>query len=246
MRVQRKHFASIDSTNTWAKDHLSELPQDQITLVTADTQTAGRGRFKRSWLSPEGNVYATFCFFWKNQKLNPGNLPQILALAAAEILETHGLKPKLKWPNDLLVNKKKIGGILCETIPYEGLLFFALGIGLNVNLKKEEVESLSQPATSLSLETGNMHEREGLLSQLQEKFLNYYQIFRWKGFSPFLASYKNRLIHQKGETLKFHQGQDPWEGVFIEITNEGHLKIKLTNGEIKEIISGEITEGPGE
>src|SRR6187399_2287969 len=108
MEVIRKHFETIDSTNTWAKQNALHLSLDKMTFLTADEQTAGRGRFNRRWISGKGeNVLATFCFALEKHRTDIGNLPQILALSALQVLEKHNLNSQLKWPNDILLNEKK-------------------------------------------------------------------------------------------------------------------------------------------
>lgn len=111
------HFDTIDSTNTWSKRHTGEWAPEGVTLVTASKQTSGRGRFKRTWISPpDVNIYATFCFWFDPKRNDVGHIPQLLALAGASTLMQQGFLPKIKWPNDLLLNGKKVAGILCETI----------------------------------------------------------------------------------------------------------------------------------
>ena len=113
MQIKRHHFETIDSTNTWAKQQAETFERGSLTLVTADRQTSGRGRLNRSWLSPaKENLYATFCFFLDSHRQDVGNVPQVMALAATEILEQFDFNPTLKWPNDLLLRHKKLGGIL--------------------------------------------------------------------------------------------------------------------------------------
>lgn len=127
-KVKRKHFSTIDSTNTWAKKNVQDLAQDQLLLVTADEQQAGRGQFRRKWVSPpHQNIYATFSFFIDKQK-KVNNLPQVLAITAAEVLEKLSFSPRLKWPNDLLLSNKKVAGILSETTPCGDQMCLIMGI----------------------------------------------------------------------------------------------------------------------
>ncbi len=106
----------IDSTNTYAKEHAASFPKDRITCVTAEEQSAGRGRYKRKWVSPRGvNIYATFYFRLPAKTIHLGCLGHVIALSLAACLIQKGFKPKIKWPNDLLVSGKKISGVLCET-----------------------------------------------------------------------------------------------------------------------------------
>lgn len=238
---KRLHFSTLDSTNTWAKQHAEELDRHVITLVTASEQTAGRGRFKRHWLSPpDQNIYATFCFFVEKHRNDIGNLPQVLALSTAVFLENLGFTPKLKWPNDILLSNKKAGGILCETLPFSDTLCIILGIGLNVNMPQDLLATIDRPATSLFTEDGVQREVETILKGLQERFAQYLQKFLDEGFLPFLSSYKKRLAHAKGDSLRFHDNRAIWEGRFVDVNLDGSLLLELSSGEKRTFIAGEI------
>lgn len=241
MELERKHFPIIDSTNTWAKHHASLLDPNKITLVTADEQTAGRGRFKRHWVSPKGlNVYATFCFFIEKHRPDIGNLPQILALATSQMLHELGFQPRLKWPNDVLLSNKKVAGILCETTPLSDHLCVILGIGLNVNMPREELDKIDRPATSLLVEKGKNYQVEDILQLLQAKFLSLLDLFIAEGFIPFLQNYKENMIHRSGDVIRFHDNRFIWEGIFHSITHDGALTLQLPAGDLKTFRAGEI------
>lgn len=241
MKVVRKHFETLDSTNTWAKSQAPLLPRDQMTLITAGMQTAGRGRFKREWVSPPDlNIYATFCFFLEKHREDLGNLPQILALSAAKTLEFLKFKPVLKWPNDVLLSGKKVAGILCETTPLSDQLCVALGIGLNVNMPLESLQKIDRPATSLLVESGRPGNVEEVLQLLQDTFMKDFELYLEEGFYPFLEEYRQRMAHKVGDSLKFHDNRVVWEGTFVEITTDGALHMQLPSGEVKRFIAGEI------
>lgn len=245
MDIIRRHFPTIDSTNNWGKEHAHELPHDKITLVTADTQSAGRGRFKRKWESPSGqNIYATFCFFVDPQANNIGNIPQVLAISAAALLKKMGFNPKLKWPNDVLISDKKIAGILAETTVV-GKMCMVLGIGLNVNMPRDILYKIDRPATSLMVETGRSFDKEQVLKLLQDEFSKNLQIFFSKGFSVFIEKYREYMPKDPNKILRFHDNRMIWEGTLHDINQDGSLCLKLANGELKTFIAGEIL-WPGE
>lgn len=169
--IKRIHFETIGSTNTWGKQNADTFARDQVTLITADEQTSGRGRFKRKWESPPGqNIYATFCFFTKKPLATIGTISQVAAHSVAKTLQDHGLKPVLKHPNDVLLSGKKVSGILCETTSLD-MLCVLVGIGVNVNMPSELLEKIDQPATSLLAETGILHDIESLIKSLQKHFV---------------------------------------------------------------------------
>lgn len=186
MEVVSRHFSSIDSTNNWAKEHLGEFDKNKIMIITADGQTGGRGQFNRKWMSPPGkNIYTTFCFFMETGRADVVNIPQVLAISVVKVLEGIGLDAKIKWPNDMLISGKKVGGILCETSTVDNKLGIVLGLGLNVNMEAEWLDKIDQPATSLSLEKGSLVDKEDLFQTLAEVFVFNLEIFLKDGFAPF-------------------------------------------------------------
>ncbi|MGE3954343.1 MAG: biotin--[acetyl-CoA-carboxylase] ligase [Parachlamydiales bacterium] len=183
------HFTSLESTMEWAKAHQRELDPAALTRITADTQTGGRGQFGRTWHSPPGNLYASFCFF-----VPPGwpDLPhaaQVLALSAATVLERYHLKPTLKWPNDLLIEGKKVGGVLAEV--HHTLVVD--GIGINVSLTEEECARIDQPATSLSLLCQPTPRVEEVCDAITHTFQRDLERFLKEGFAPFRDPFEKHL-----------------------------------------------------
>jgi BirA family biotin operon repressor/biotin-[acetyl-CoA-carboxylase] ligase len=240
MELIKRHFTTIDSTNTWCKQHAHELPLDKITLITADMQTAGRGRFKRNWESPPNqNIYATFCFFVDNHNQCIGNLPQVLALSAVEILEKLNFRPTLKWPNDVLLSDKKVAGILAETTMVDKLCV-VLGIGLNVNMPQDILQKIDRPATSLLVEAGKKFDIQLIINELQHSFTKKLQIIFSEGFSPFLDIYRSYFSKNPYKLIRFHDNQQIWEGTFDKINPDGSMVLKLNNGQKKTFIVGEI------
>lgn len=244
-KVKSKHFATLDSTNTKAAGYIHRLEDDTLLMVSADEQTSGRGRFSHTWLSPPGqNLYATFGFFIDKTRPDIGNIPQIMSLSATEILQKYGLSSRLKWPNDLLIDKKKIGGVLAETFSLENgkkdKLFMIVGIGLNINMPAEMLQNLDRPATSLFIETGKIVSTKALRKELLQCFLKSLNIFFKEGFHPFLQSYEKQMILNKDDPINFHVNGKMLEGKFHAITPQGSLKLRLPDGTLSEFVSGEI------
>ncbi|MBA3957290.1 MAG: biotin--[acetyl-CoA-carboxylase] ligase [Parachlamydiaceae bacterium] len=238
LEVVKKHFKVIDSTNTWAKKNAVELPRDKLTCVTADEQTGGRGRLQRRWESPPSqNIYASFCFFLDAYKEVIGNIPQVLALAVVQVLQKLEFSPKIKWPNDLLLSGKKVGGILCETSPVDGGLFVVVGVGINVNMPREELEKIGQPATSLLVETGKTFDRDLLLSRIEHYFVSYLDELMKKGFEAFLKQFTEVLVGMS-KRIQFHDHQRLQEGILLSIEKDGSLNLKLDSGECKNYKAG--------
>lgn len=241
MEIIHKHFITIDSTNTWSKQHSHEFPRDKITLVTADGQTGGRGRFNRRWESPAGqNIYATFNFFVEKHRTDIGNIPQVLSISAARVLQSLGMNPKLKWPNDVLLSGKKAGGILCETTPYSDMLCVIIGIGLNVNMPLELLQQIDRPATSILVESGKSLKVQDVLKKLENQFSKDLDLFIEEGFYPYLEIYKGFLVHKADDRIRFHDNRTVQEGYFHSINNDGSLNLRLDSGEVKVFVAGEI------
>jgi BirA family transcriptional regulator, biotin operon repressor / biotin---[acetyl-CoA-carboxylase] ligase len=241
MEVIRHHFVQLDSTNTWAKQNAYQFDPNHITLVTAHEQTAGRGRFKRLWISPPGeNIYATFCFFLEHRLDEIGNIPQILALSAAQLLEKLGFPAKIKWPNDVLMDGKKIAGILCETTSPHDLLCIILGIGLNVNMPQETIQTIDRPAISLFAFDGFKRDYEEVLIELQNIFTQNLALFLKEGFKPFLSPFLQLIIHREGEQMRFHDNGIIREGIYKGINPNGTLTLLISNGEERIFFAGEI------
>lgn len=236
--IYRIHFSSVDSTNNWAKANIHLLKQDQLTLVSADLQTKGRGRFKREWLSPfKQNLYVSFCFFVPNNQQDLSNIAQILSLSAIKMLSTFRFKAGLKWPNDLLIVDKKIGGILCEVVCLEDQLCLIAGIGLNINMPEETALKIDQPVTSLFIESGKEMELDCVLEALTQSFMTDLELFLQKGFAPFFEEYNKHLIYSKGQPIEFRERNHVLKGNFHSINRDGSLNLLMPSGVIKKIHS---------
>jgi BirA family transcriptional regulator, biotin operon repressor / biotin---[acetyl-CoA-carboxylase] ligase len=241
MEIVRRHFPSLDSTNNWAKQNAQQLDRNCLTLVTASEQTAGRGRFSRRWISPANqNIYATFCLFVEKHRIDIGNLPQVLAMSAAKTLKDLGFETKLKWPNDVLIQGKKIAGILSETTPLSDELCVILGIGINVNMPQEILDQIDLPAISLVALDGVQRDVEEVLGLLQKNFVEALDLFLEEGFHPFLLDYRDSMAYDVGDPIRFHDNRVVRKGVFLGINEDGSLKMILDTGEMKTFHAGEI------
>lgn len=191
------HLQSIDSTQSFAKKNAHTFSPTAITCIVADRQTAGKGKFQRPWHSPpDVNLYATFYFRLDTNAAHLTSLSNLLSVSLAKVLIQEGFIPQIKWPNDIQLSGKKVAGILCETIfqPQEIEIF--LGIGINVNMEKEEFFHIDQPATSLKIELGYTYKKEVLLEKLYVQFSQDLAIFKIEGFSPFFAFYNEHLANK--------------------------------------------------
>lgn len=238
--IERFKFETIDSTNTWAKQNINRLNPDKVNLITADEQTKGRGRFDRKWLSPtKSNIYATVCFsFLKNFNPNIALMFSITVLEALLKID-HALSLKIKWPNDLILNNKKLGGILIETVSTDRL-WIIIGLGLNLNMDSEVLESIDQPATSLMVETGQSYVIEDCLNIIIKQFIQNLSIYQQYGFTPFVEKYKSFLSFKPMDEIKCIQGSQTIHGKYHSLNDDGTLNLLKHDGQIIKIASGEI------
>lgn len=238
-KIYYLRFDTLDSTNNWVKQHARALDSSHLTCVTALEQTAGRGRFKRAWVSPSGkSVLATLFFCLPKTSSITCNLGQVLSLSCCEILEKRGFSPQIRWPNDLLLEGKKVAGILCETVELDEALGIVLGIGINVNMTDAHLARIDQPATSLAALSGHTWELEEILEPLLQQFLVNLERLEEEGFAAFHQHYLSRLAF-KSTPIVYSDGSQNVTGRFHSIHLDGRLCLQLPDGRILSLSAGE-------
>lgn len=236
------HFQKIDSTNNWAKQNISAFDSSKMTLVSAIEQTAGRGRFNRTWQSPpHQNIYATFCFSVLKPSFNLSNISLITSVSITQVLSALGFSVSLKWPNDVLIGGKKVGGILCETQTLNNRLWWLLGMGININMPATLLNQIDQPATSLFLESSESQDLELIFTLLKAQVMSNINLFLENGFDPFLETYKKLICYNPRQRLSCLDGLEYVEGKFHSIDTDGSLLLLLDNNRLKKIFSGEVS-----
>ena len=234
MKVIR--LEETESTNSYAKEHITML--EDKTVVHALRQTKGRGRLNRKWVDlGENNLF--FSIILKpSEKFESvyANITQYASVVLCRVLENYGLNPKVKWPNDVMIDgKRKICGILCETVMENGSLKgIVLGIGVNLNASKNDVESVpDRIVTSLNLEICKFVNMDSFLSEFLEKFFEKYDEFLSKGFELIINDYLSRNCFLEKD-LKVQVLNEIKSGYAKGINGKGEL-ILHTN-ENKELI----------
>ncbi len=242
MKIDFIQLETVASTNTWAKERAAAFNPSHLTCITAQGQTAARGRQEKKWISPKGsNLYLTLYFTVPENAPYTANLGQIMALSCAELLHEMKIPAQLKWPNDLLVHTKKIGGVLTETIPIDHTIGVILGLGLNVNMPDAILQAIDQPATSLHIHLHRHIEPLSLLQPLLTLFINHLTKLQHEGFAPFQKRFLELLAY-KGQRITVHLPQKDIHGVCDSITPEGHLQLRLSSGQLLTFPAGEILE----
>jgi BirA family biotin operon repressor/biotin-[acetyl-CoA-carboxylase] ligase len=238
------HFETLDSTNDLAKE-LAARGAPEGTVVVAEAQTGGRGRLGREWDSPPAvGLYVSLVL---RPMLPPVDLPQITLTSAVAVVRAvrrvAGVAPGIKWPNDLLLNGKKLGGILTEMeTESDRIRHVVVGLGLNVNNPEFPAE-LAATATSLTLATGGAFSRVHLLRAWLDEFDGLYDRFLRQGFAEILAEWKGLAV-TLGRPVTVRQGPREISGLALDVAPDGALLLRIDGGEIVRVISGEITPGP--
>jgi BirA family biotin operon repressor/biotin-[acetyl-CoA-carboxylase] ligase len=237
------HYFKTDSTNRVAME-LAYANEPEGAVVLAEEQTAGRGRAGRSWHSERGaGIYVTFLL---RPRLSPVQAPLLTMLAGlsahAAIQEQTGLSADLKWPNDLLLNGKKAGGILTEMHAEPNLVRFVIvGIGINVNQEKFPAE-LSPMATSLRKESGKLQSRLELLVRLLREFESDYNRFLREGPAFVTERFLSLSNFAKGKRVRVDTGRETFIGTTSGLTPEGLLQVQREEGPTVTVIAGDVTE----
>ena len=187
----------------------------------------------RKWHSPKGlNLYATLYFTVPFGSAFLPNLAQLLSISCSKTLEILGFSPEIKWPNDLLLERKKVAGILCETVQVKkDLLGIALGIGLNMNMDEETAKLIDQPTTSLMQISKTSWSSEKILAILLPQFIEDLSLLQKEGFKAFHSYYEARLAF-KGELILRKEGEKILSGICLGVSEEGLLKVELPTGEL--------------
>ena len=242
MNSSRILLEEVDSTNEELK-RLADKGARQGTVVIARRQTAGKGRRGRSWYSDSlDSIYMSLL-------LRPAFAPDkasmvtlVAALALSQSIEKEcGLPVGIKWPNDILVQEKKVCGILTEMyMKEEGIDFLIVGIGINVKLK-ELPQELTTMATSLEKEASRSIDREGLIEALLNEFeANYQKFLACQDLSLLQSEYNERLI-SRGRQVQVMGTSQQLSGEAVGINRTGELLVKAADGQLERVYAGEVS-----
>jgi len=242
-------FDELDSTNTKA----SKLAREGVvegTVVIAESQSKGRGRIERSWYSPPGaNIYTSIILRPKLPPQATQTITLVSAVALAEAIEeTAGVRPSLKWPNDILVGGKKVAGILTEmSSESDRVKHIIIGIGINVNIEVTDLPGgLRYPASSLKHESGSKIDRTELVRNLYSRLEKWYKILLSDGSEEIVETWREYFTFV-GKEIRIEGyrgiGAEPviTEGICLGIDSDGALLIKERSGAIERVVAGDMT-----
>lgn len=231
------YYHELPTTMETARD-LARKGAAEGAVVIAGTQTAGRGRLARTWLSPEGSLAMSVI-------LKPvlKNLPQLIMIASLAVVRTirqvAGLKSQIKWPNDVMLKGKKVCGILIENEVKGGKVNFAIiGIGINVNFNPLDFSEIADIATSLSHEAGMEISKVELASRLLEELERLY--LEAQDGAPVYKEWQENM-ETLGKQIKVKTGKAVEHGQAETVTENGNLLLRRADGSLIEIVVGDVT-----
>ena len=224
-----EYYNRLDSTNTEAWE-LVEENKNHGTIVIAENQTNGKGQKNKTWGMVPGKSLVFSLILTKNYPIDHSGLICLsVSLALIESLNKRGLDAQLKWPNDLLINGKKIGGILCETkIEKNDIKNMVIGVGVNVNESiAEHDESIQKNLTTMFEVSKHPHQRELIVAE----FINSFELMLNKVSTEpnqIIKAWLDKCMHLNKKIL-FLQNEKILEGVFCGLDNNGFAKIEIDN-----------------
>lgn len=235
-------FKQTDSTNHQAK-LLAGRGAPEGTIVLAESQTSGRGRRGRTWLSPAGEGLCLSIIL--RPPLTPAQAPQITlmtAVAVSQTLADAGVQANIKWPNDILVEDKKIAGILTEiSTDMDQVDWVIVGMGLNVNTPAHRMPAAIRGlATSIQIQKGQGTSRTELLVNLLQKFEACYQQLKVEGFGPIMEQWR-RMSDIIGRQVYVDVMGTRHRGTVAAVDDDGVLVLRDTEGRFRRIFSGDVT-----
>ena len=237
------HFFKTDSTNRVAME-LGHAGEPEGAVVLAEEQTKGRGRMGHSWQSERAvGIYVTLLL---RPKLAPVQAPLLTMMAGLSaqtaVQAVTGLAVDLKWPNDLMIHGKKVGGILTEMHAEPAQIRFVIvGIGLNVNQERFSGE-VAATATSLRMETGKQQSRLELLVRLLREFESDYNRLLREGVASVVERFEALSSYAKDKRVRVTNGAESYAGVTVGLAPNGLLQVKRDDGSVVTVLAGDVTE----
>ena len=234
---QLYYYHRLATTMETARE-LVKKGADEGTVVIAGTQTAGRGRIGRTWLSPEGSLAMSVIL-----KPSLDQLPQLIMIASLAVVRAiknvSGIETQIKWPNDVLVKGKKVCGILIENEVKGGRVNFAIiGIGININFKPLAFPEIAQIATSLSHEMGTELSKTELTSALLLELEKLY--LEAQTGAPIYREWQKNM-ETLGRRIQVKTGKTVEQGKAEKVTESGNLILRRADGSLAEITAGDVT-----
>jgi BirA family biotin operon repressor/biotin-[acetyl-CoA-carboxylase] ligase len=238
-------YQSVGSTNDIALSLPLKADQRSGLVILAEAQEKGRGRLRRGWISPPGlNIYMSLLLRPEIEPRHAAFLTIMTALASASALrEETGLDVLIKWPNDLMVSGKKLGGILAEIKTGSTCIHKAvIGVGININASaKDFPEEIADIATSVLLETGRYFSRAGIIIGILNSFESWYDLLK-NDKRELLIQEMRALSSSLGRQVRVTDCGETVAGLAEDIDDEGMLLVRLASGLLRRVGSGDLLE----
>lgn len=237
------YYESIDSTNKYAKQIATEENSEGI-VVISEEQTEGRGRLGRNWTSPKGKgVWMSIIVKPDIEPIDASKVTQITAASIYSALREMGIETQIKWPNDIILNNKKVCGILTEmSSEMMQINYMVIGIGINANLEQDDIpEDIREKATSIKIETGVNIDRKELVGKILNKFEYFYDLLAGQDDireALEICRAKSILI---GKNIRVIEKKRELKRQAIDLTERGELIVKDEDGNTSVIVSGEVS-----
>lgn len=237
-----RYYEQLDSTNAKGSE-LALEGAEHGTVVVAGCQTAGKGRRGRTWESPaEDNIYMSILLRPEFEASKAPMVTLVMAYSVTKVLQENGFADvQIKWPNDLVLSGKKMCGILTE-MHLQGTTIdsIVVGVGVNVNTTSFS-EELVDKATSLFLERGKLLNKEQLIVDIVETFMEMYDRFAEEGDLEFLQDAYNAILVNKNREVHILEPENEYTAYAYGINPKGELVVRLEDGTEKNIYAGEVS-----
>ena len=232
------YFDEVNSTNEKADKLAANV--EEGTVIIAEKQKKGIGRFGREWISPKGGVCVSVILKPKISPIDASKMTLIAGIAVAKVIRKLGLDAKLKWPNDVLIHGKKVGGILTSINTKEGKIdYIIVGVGINVNIDISTFpKELQEGTTSLKEELKKEVSMEKIIEDILYEVEINYETSKERKFTFLLNEWK-RLSNTIGKKVKIKMRAEVIEGEAVGVNRDGALILKREDGSLKKIIAGE-------
>jgi BirA family biotin operon repressor/biotin-[acetyl-CoA-carboxylase] ligase len=236
------NFEELSSTNTTAKEEAEKGAKEGTTII-AETQTSGKGRLDRLWVSPRGGVWLSIIL---RPCISPEDALKITLTTAVAVARAirrlFNVKAEIKWPNDVLIDRRKVCGILTEAKLTENTVdFVVVGIGINADFSLQALpKDLQATATTLRETLRKRIDKEKLIAVLLKEFEDSYKLFTTRKFEQLLAEWRS-LAGFLGKEVEITSLKEKMQGVAVDITENGALIVELKDGERRTVLSGDMT-----
>jgi len=231
------YFKETESTNILARDMAGSV--DEGTVIIAESQTGGRGRMGRKWISPEGGIWLSVVLKPRMQPMHASRITLLSGVAVAKTIRSYELPAKIKWPNDVLINGKKVCGILTEIgAEMDSIQYVVVGVGIDANVDTETFpEDFRDSSTSLKNELGHDIDRVEFVQRLLSELESLYLKFQKEGFSSIMEEWRN-MSATIGEWVKITTQTRAIYGEAVGVDSEGALILETGEGKLEKIVAG--------